>query len=447
MKFSDPSNLLFLSFLFVFSGCQKKDNLTDQDISFEIKSTAIISNSYTSVIATRNDASARISINYFDPVLFGKEPGHSVYPDHYEVYLSKNSGNDWEMIRTIDTSYIGKSFIISDLSNEELYYVYLKEIYTDGTESKNSNVAIFIPSAYKPSFNFKMKEYFGHDLYSFDRNNSNNKIVYATKFYEYNPGYAAPSVFISASESEPQLVDINCWFPVFNNSGTEVLFSSDKGEIFDGNIMPEHIGIYNIITNKSARLTAGYSVNKFPVWSPDNSLIAFSSSETNDQSLRLKVLNREANTCRVLQTGSNLNQGILSYSQEHPAWSPDGKYIYYTQRSFTSKNIYPGLYDIYRIQVNGGTPEPVFKSDRIECTPSISPDNSKLAFLTDLNGQLQIWIYYFGDNRLCEPFDTDIYYFSETWSQIKWEDNFTILFTAYSEERGGDYSLYSISVE
>lgn len=47
---------------------------------------------------------------------------------------------------------------------------------------------------------------------------------------------------------------------------------------------------------------------------------------------------------------------------------------------------------------------------------------------------------------LFQAFDADSYEFSEIWSAIKWVDNDTILFTAYSNERRGDFSLFSVSV-
>ena len=92
-------------------------------------------------------------------------------------------------------------------------------------------------------------------------------------------------------------------------------------------------------------------------------------------------------------------------------------------------------------------PESVFDFDGIECAPAISPDNSKLAFLSDLNGKLQIWVYDFKDKKFNQPFNTTVYNFSEYWPQIKWKDANTIMFTGYSDERGGDVSLFSISVE
>jgi Tol biopolymer transport system component len=433
--------ILFLSCGFLFnSGCQKYNNLIEPGKPDNIKIPSITANSYTSIVATRKDASAEISLTYFDPDYFYKERNYTVYPDHYEVYLSKNSDENWEMIMSIDTSYINRSFIISGLTNNELYYVYLKEIDKTNGETKSSNVALFMPSAFKPSYNLILKNYYNNDLYSFDWNGSNNRIVYATTYYEFRPGYAAASVFMPLSGIEPQLVDTFCWFPVFNNDGTKISYSSDKGEVFDGKLMPEHIAVYDVNTKASVRLTSGYSVNKYPAWSPVSPLIAFSTSGKSDEDLRIAVLNPETHTYKVLQTGSDLNQDIIKYSQERPSWSADGEYIYYTHRYYTNDNMNPGYYDIYRIRSNSGSPEPVFNSQRIECTPALSSDNSKLAFLSDLNGSLQIWVYDFKDNKFHQPFDTNIYDFSEIWSQIKWKDNNTILFA----NRNG---LYSISVE
>ena len=435
--------LLIFSLITFFSGCNKEDNIVEQDSFGTIKTPALKANSYTSIIATRKDAAVEIAVNYFDPAWY-KVATYGVLPDYYELYLSKNTPDNFQMISTIDTSYINKSFTIIGLTNNELYYVYLKEVTAGGKETKNSNVAVFVPSAFEPSYNFILKEYHGHDLYSFDWNWS-NRIVYATHFYEYSPGHAAESIFISESDT-PELVDINCWSPEFNNYGTMITYSSDKGEVFDGKIIPEHLMTYDLASKKISRLTSGYSVNRYPVWSPDNSLIAFSSSENGDYNLRLKLINLANHEIMELPAGNGADQSILGYSQEHPAWSADGEYIYYTHRNYTNDNINPGYFDIYRMKSNGGVPEPVFDFDGIECAPAVSPDNSKIAFLSDLSGKLQIWVYSFTDNRFYQTFNNSNYDFSEYWSEIKWKDNKTLFFTAFSSEEA-ENSLFTITVE
>jgi WD40-like Beta Propeller Repeat len=446
MKPDKLTIFLIFCLLALFSECKKSDNFVDQKTFASIKSASIASNSNTSIIATRKGSSAEIILHYFDSSLFNKTKASYAYPDHYEVYLSKSTPENWRMIRTIDTSYINKSFIIGGLENDVLYYVYLKEIYASGAAGRNSNVAVFIPSAFEPSYDFIQKDFYGHDLYSFDVNNA-NKLVYATTYYEYRPGYAAASVFISDPGNDPKLIDINCWFPAMNRSGTTISYSSDKGELFDGVMMPEHIVLYDINSKTPTKVTFGNSVNKYPAWSPDNLLIAYSSSDKSDDELRIRVLNTETLSQKILQRGSDLPDNVLYYSQIHPVWSSDGKMIYFTQRNYTRDNLNPGYFDIGQISSDGGIPEPLFDFKGIKCSPAVSPDNSKLAFLTDLNGQLQIWIYNFTENKFSQPLNTADYSFSEYWSQIRWKDDNTLLFTAYSASKGGQNSLYSITVE
>jgi len=436
MRSAKLTFLFFLSCSVLFTGCQKIEDLFSTKKSSKI--TDITSSTNSSIIATRKDASVEIKLNYSILKPFDAGNINSIYPDHYEVYISKNEGIDWELVKTIDTSYVNKSFIISGLTNDILYYLYLKEI-KNKVGLASTNVVRFVPSAFKPTYKFILSDYYGNDLYSFGVSADNSKSVYATKYYEYQQGYAAPAIFLSKPDSPPQLIDINCWFPDFSGDGTNISYSSNKGEVFDGHLMPEHIAIYNLSTNKSTRITSGYSVNKYPAWSLTNSFLAYSSSDKSDEELRITLYNPATNQSHILDTKQNSDPNILRYSQERAAWSPDGKYIYYTHKYFTNDNVNPGYYDIYRINSAGGTPEPVFTSKYIESCPSISPDNSKLAFLTDFNGKVQIWIYTFIDGKYHQPFDTSSYDLSETWSKIKWVNNNTILFTGYS--------LFSITVE
>ncbi|MGE5457499.1 MAG: TolB family protein [Methanococcaceae archaeon] len=439
---------LLIFFLFVINtGCLKLDTQDNQDNFGLIKNTSISADSKSRIIATRKNASVEITLYYYDFQPWDKlNISSQSYPDYYEIYLSPD-GTHWELIRDIDTSFINKSFIISDLQNDELYYMYLKEIRDDGKTFKNTNVVIFVPSAFSPTYSFIMEDYFGHDIYSFDNNIKSESIVYGTKYYEYDQSHASPAIFEIGSDNKATPVDLNCWFPDFNPDGTKIAYSSNKGEKFDGNILPEHISVYDVKTRQSVRFTSGYSVNKFPVWSPVNSILAYSSSGESDNDLKIKVFDPKSNETKVLEDHFEANPGIVKYSQEKPCWSFDEKYIYYTHRYFTEENSNPGFYDIYRIRSNGGTPEAVFNSNWIECTPSMSPDNSKIAFLTDLNGKLQIWIYDLIKGKFQQPFDSNDYYFSEIWSQIRWRDDKNLLFTAFSEEHGGDSSIFLITVK
>ncbi|MFH0843751.1 MAG: hypothetical protein V1903_14190 [Bacteroidota bacterium] len=444
--------LLAMSILLSLTACEEEIYFQDQDDIGNITVPTVLSDSFTSIWATRQDNSVVITVQYMNLDVAYKVTDNPDYPDHYEVYLASEKNDNWEKIKTIDVSsesraFFTMSFEIQGLANNEKYYIYLQEI-TKKNVTTNSNLAVFIPSAYKPEYRFILDDYHGHDLYSFGANLSNENIVYSTKYFEYQEGYSAPAIFLSKSGNEPLLIDTRCWFPDFSSDGKLITYSSYTGEVFDGNIMPEHIMIYNTECKESTRVTSGYSINKHPAWSPDNKLIAFSSSDESDNDMRIFLYDTKTSGSRILAAGSDEEEGVLRYSQEHPAWSADGKYVYYTHLYFTNENVNPGFYDIYRIRSNDGISEKVFRFKGVECAPAISPDNSKIAFLTDLSGKLQIWIYDFEKQEFSQLFDNDIYSFMECWSKIRWKDNNTILFTACSNEKPGfEDGLFSVSIE
>ncbi|MBN1185315.1 MAG: PD40 domain-containing protein, partial [Bacteroidales bacterium] len=323
--------------LLISGGCEGPDdgietdnNNTRPDEIVFIKTPAIESDANTSIIATRKDASVEISYRYFDPAILYKIPSLDVPPDLYEVYLSADSGNTWEMIRTIEASGDEGSFTIDGLVNHELYYIYVKEKALLTGKTENSNVALFVPSPFKPMYNFIAEDHYGNDLYSFGVNGNNNNIVYATRYFEYEPGYAAASVFLAGSVGNPELIGTSCYFPDFSGDGSQIAYSSDKGEVFDGILMPEHLFIYDVNTATANRVTSGYSVNKYPARSTDNAKLAFSSSPLSDQALRISVYDTEDKTIQKVSEITGLPGDVLSYSQERPAWSADGKYIYYS---------------------------------------------------------------------------------------------------------------------
>ena len=113
------------------------------------------------------------------------------------------------------------------------------------------------------------------------------------------------------------------------------------------------------------RLTAHPSTHQLPVWSPDGSRIAFTSTRTGAGDLYVMPLDG-GDVQRITYHGS---------PSSAEAWSLDGQYLYFT-------SLRGGMGSaVYRVAVDGGTPvEWICQPFEQIGNPSLSPDGSMLAF-------------------------------------------------------------------
>jgi Tol biopolymer transport system component len=144
--------------------------------------------------------------------------------------------------------------------------------------------------------------------------------------------------------------------PSLSPDGTRVTFVSDKR---DGNYE-----IYLIHTDGSglARLTTNPGLDLQPSWSPDGSQIMYSSA---------------GYIYMVGVDGSNPHP-VSNFNASFPRWSPDGRQILFVTGD---------LGNILNIMDADGTHAQVIKTNQVHMirSPVMSPDGSKIAFLTQKN--------------------------------------------------------------
>ena len=121
--------------------------------------------------------------------------------------------------------------------------------------------------------------------------------------------------------------------------------------------------------------------NMTPVWSPDNSLIAFSSKVNG---------NSEIFTIKPDGSGlKNLTNNPLKDS--NPIFSPNGNEIIFVRDNY-------GPTQLYRMDLNGSNQRRVTGKDGYEMTPAFSPDGAFLAFAGDREGHgLDIFLLNMGN--------------------------------------------------
>ncbi|MGB5389091.1 MAG: protein kinase [Thermoanaerobaculia bacterium] len=165
--------------------------------------------------------------------------------------------------------------------------------------------------------------------------------------------------------------------PAFSPDGEWIAFRSER----------EGGGIFVMgATGETVRRVTDHGY--YPDWSPDGTKIVFSTSASVD-------LNRWSGDSNhriwILDLPSGDLERVLDHSALMPAWSPDGRWI-----AFYAVWGSPGTeaeiqYDLFTVPAGGGTPNAVTEDAQFEHSPAWSPDGRSLYYVTDAGGSRDLW--------------------------------------------------------
>jgi Tol biopolymer transport system component len=155
--------------------------------------------------------------------------------------------------------------------------------------------------------------------------------------------------------------------PAWSPDGEEIAFSSE------GDQDARDIAVISVQSRALRNLTKGTGADYDPAWSPDGQEIVFASERTDDSTgeyddhYEIYVRGRDAEVAKLTHNDSD---------DLEPVWSPDGTMIV-----FSSKR--DGNWEIYAMNADGSAQRNLSDNRADDEQPALSPDGRKLAFVSD----------------------------------------------------------------
>ncbi|WP_286234596.1 amidohydrolase family protein [Thalassotalea sediminis] len=223
--------------------------------------------------------------------------------------------------------------------------------------------------------------------------------------------------------------------PTFSPDGKHIAFTSDQGG-------GDNLWVMNVDGSAAKPVTKEtFRLLNSPAWSPDGEYLVGRKHYTGRRSLGAGEvwLYHKSGGSGVMLTKRPNEQKDLG----EPAFSPDGRYVYFSQDATPgkyfeySKDSESGIYHIKRFELETGKIKTIISGKGGAIRPVPSPDGKKLAFISRDDFQSNLYLYDLktGEETLVyENLDRDM---QETWAihgvypDMAWlPDNRTLVFWA-----------------
>jgi dipeptidyl aminopeptidase/acylaminoacyl peptidase len=159
--------------------------------------------------------------------------------------------------------------------------------------------------------------------------------------------------------------------PIFSPDGSRIAFESE-----------DDVWIAEIATGASWRVTTNGARDRDAAWSPDGKRVAFVSERGGRTDLWIASVEGERHGLVRLTDDAG--------TEEDPQWSPDGLSIIFAAHRPDDHYYASG---IYRVAASGGAPARLTPPGNADNgSPRLSPDGTRLAYISDAGGFSRVWI-------------------------------------------------------
>ncbi len=171
-----------------------------------------------------------------------------------------------------------------------------------------------------------------------------------------------------------------------------------------------------------------------PVWSPDGKKIAFSSNEGGSEAIW--ILDLQTNTRHRLTRDAAINL--------NPSWHPDSeRVVFQSQRGNGG--------ELWTVRSDGSDYRPLIDNRQLSIvnfvTPAWSPTGRQLAFATDIDGDLEIWVMRNANDVLAGANPDLLQLTRNTYQDLypTWSPDETQL--AFQSDRTGNWDIWQLNID
>jgi Tol biopolymer transport system component len=349
----------------------------------------------------------------------GKPPSN---PDYFNILISDNL-TDFDVYKKVDAST--NAVVIDNLENGKSYY-FMVTAHKGNGDPVRSDTVTTIPSEAKA-----IEKYFSDLDFSMERlSTSYDKSYHSFVSNDYNGSYGDKLYFKDNASGVTSLLEANSQNANWSGTTPKLVYLTTQG--VGSIIYPFELKLFNPEANVSTTLFETPYNNYYvmnPTFTPDGEKVAFLSSENNPEKNIYDLWTINPVTGEKIRITNFEDAGF--YMEGSYSFSKSGEELYLDGRHDLSK--YKTA--IYKLNTSTKIFSPVIETIWNDRVPSLSPDNTKLAFISDRTGKDELWIFDLVNSEYQQITGGPPYQFDSRYTNLEWANNDQMLITVFEDTK------------
>lgn len=402
----------FLLLIFLTFSCQNDDQ--NQEVYGDFIWGALLSS---------EKSENTVNLKIIDPTPFTDyAPPGPATPEYFNVYIS----DDMETFQLIQKVKVGTTDLeVENLTNDRPYYFYVSS-HRDGYETIVSDTLMTIPSAKILATEIPINLSYSIEVPIFS---PDNQFVAFSSQYGPSGNVFSPLYLKSLSDPTVKTIDVETFGANWAPTGNALVYI--KYEAVGNSLYPKRLMQYDIEQDTSITLQE-IDYTKYYISSPqyfvDFETIVFSSSEGNSEIYLDDLWTLNIETKEKTKISDFEKAGVvLSYGYDV---SMNGDNIFISGYK-TNSETYPT--NIYKYETVTGSLTDLLVTRWRDERPTVSPDNSKIAFVSGRSGTSELWVYNLDSQKYSQITGDNQYKFYGPNSYIQWLDENQLIINFYSD--------------